>query len=83
MEQKAHEVPSYLNEDEQVNQLRIAPITGNEESLCGYNAFVQTDSTDNDENIAFAGVNGLSNNDILFSVDAAPIVKNHKKVDTA
>jgi hypothetical protein len=50
-----------MYDDDQVNNLRVAPITGSEESLGGFNAFVQTDSVDNEDKIAFAGVSGLSN----------------------
>ena len=65
-EQKRNEVPSYMTDDDSFNNLSVAPITGSEESLGGYNAFLQTND---DDKIAFAGVTGLTNQEILFAVE--------------
>ena len=47
-QQKLSEVPSYMYDDDSFKNLSVAPITGSEESLGGYNA-LQLESQDNDE----------------------------------
>lgn len=81
MTRKSSEIPSYMEnyDEDNFSKLNIAPITGSEASYGGMNVMVQT----GDDNIAFAGLPSLSNQEILYSVTNAPYVRNHKKVDTA
>jgi hypothetical protein len=83
MQRRSTKVPSYMEnyDEDNFSKLNIAPISGSEESVGGLNVMVQTGSSDDDK-IAFAGVKGLSNQEILYSVTNDPNVKG-SKVDTA
>ena len=66
MAQRKNEIPTYMTaDDEDFKNLSIAPITGSEESIGGFNALVQTGDEDK---IAFAGVKSMSNQDLLYSL---------------
>ena len=66
MAQKKKEIPTYMTaDDEDFKNLSVAPITGSEESIGGFNALVQTGDEDK---IAFAGVKSMSNQDLLYSL---------------